>query len=203
MKTKNANLQRLVLSAMLLGLATALSLINLFKLPFGGSITLCSMLPLVLIAQLYGTKWGVLSGLAYGLIQGFIGFNNFSYVPGIAAYIAVALFDYLLAFGFIGFAGLTRGKKITAGGMIAGTAIACALRYICHVISGVVVWREYASLTAIPEWLYGGALFQPDTLIYGYSIFYNATYMLPEMLITMAAGAILASVLKFDRLMKN
>jgi len=199
MKQTSANLHRLVLSALLIGLATFLSFVKLFQLPFGGAVTLCSMLPLILITQLFGTKWGLLSCSAYGIIQMFIDSSGFSFVTGISAYMAVVLFDYLLAFGLIGLAGLTRGKKITAGRMVAGTAVACVLRYVCHVISGIVVWKAYAELSAIPEILRGWALFQPETLIYGYAIYYNATYMLPEMLITMAAGAALATFIKFDR----
>ena len=54
MKTK-----KLVTTAMLLAMAVLLSLVQVLKLPFGGSVTLVSMLPVVLIAYMFGTKWGL------------------------------------------------------------------------------------------------------------------------------------------------
>uniref|UniRef100_UPI00398A3D32 energy-coupled thiamine transporter ThiT n=1 Tax=Caproicibacter sp. TaxID=2814884 RepID=UPI00398A3D32 len=65
----NPMVLRLVESAIMLGLATVLSLIKLYQMPLGGSVTLCSMLPILLIGYKYGVKWGLLTGFTYGVIQ--------------------------------------------------------------------------------------------------------------------------------------
>ena len=110
-KTKFSPAQRLVTSAMLIAIATVLSILKIVDLPYGGSVTLGSMFPLVLIAYRYGTGWGILSSLVYGAIQMALGADNFSYVSGALSVIMLALFDYIIAFGLIGLAGLARNEK--------------------------------------------------------------------------------------------
>ena len=65
----NTNTKRLVYGALCIALSFALSYVKLFSMPMGGSITLCSMLPLMLYAYRFGTPAGLLAGLAYGLLQ--------------------------------------------------------------------------------------------------------------------------------------
>lgn len=106
MEKRKKTILRLCESAIMIALATVLSMIKFANLPFGGSVTLCSMLPLVLIAYRYKWKWGVLTGVVYGLVQMVLGANNLSYGTSALAVILIILFDYLVAFGAIGFAGV-------------------------------------------------------------------------------------------------
>lgn len=80
---------RLCESAIMIALATVLSMIKFANLPFGGSVTLCSMLPLVLIAYRYKWKWGLLTGAVYGLVQMVLGANNLSYDTSALAVILI------------------------------------------------------------------------------------------------------------------
>ena len=183
---KSNNLKRLTVSALLIALGVVLSeLIPSFSLPFGGSVTLFSMVPVCLIALAFGTKWGIFSGLCYGVIQLFFGLSNVTYAAGISilAALAVLLFDYIIAYAVLGLSGIfkniIKNKYLAA---ILGVVLVLVLRFICHFITGVTVWREIADLL--------GAIW--------YSITYNATYMVPEIIITPIGVALLikANILK-------
>lgn len=189
---------RLVLSALMLALSTVLSFTP-FELPFGGSVTLASMAPLVVVSQLYGLSWGLFTCTAAGLIQLVIGFNNFSYATTIWAVIAILLFDYIIAFGCMGFSALTRKMKHPAVAAPLGALIGCSLRFVCHFISGVAVWSEWASVSELPTFLQDTFLAKGDWLIYSYSFFYNLSYMLPETIITMVVSVIIFAALRSGR----
>ena len=183
-KMKDVKLsQKLTESGLLLALGVILSVLRIIDLPYGGSITLASMLPLIIIAYRYGFKWGMLSGFVFGLIQMIVGLNVFSYVTGIIAVVAVAVLDYVLAFMATGLGALYRPMKnaATAFGLAALTV--CAVRYIFHVISGCTVWAGLSIPTSDAFW---------------YSLIYNATYMIPETIITVAAAIYIATVLDFS-----
>ena len=190
MKKESSTFQ-LVLSALMVAISIVLSIFS-FELPFGGSITIFSMVPLVLIAQMYGVGWGMLTCAVYGLVQMVLGLKNFGYVSGIPAYVVVFLFDYVLAFAVIGLAGLTRkirNRPVAAG---LGALIGCVARFVCHFVSGATVWGEYAADWTAPAFVSSGLL-QPDVLPYTYSFFYNCVYMLPETLLTVVGSAILCT----------
>ena len=184
---KKQNLKRLCVSALFIALGVVLSeLIPSITLPFGGSVTLFSMVPVCLIAIAFGTKWGVFSGLVYGVIQLMFGLGNVTYAWGISAVagIAVLLLDYIVAYGVMGFAGVFKGTvKNPMLAAILGVILALLLRFVCHFITGVTVWREIADTL--------GAIW--------YSITYNGAYMLPEIIITPIGVALLikAKVLTF------
>ena len=169
---------------MLIAIAAVLSIIKVVDLPYGGSVTPGSMLPLVIIAYRFGTPWGLLCGFVYGIIQLFLGMDNFSYVTGAASVIALALFDYLLAFTGLGLGGIFRKKDSSAqpAAFISGILLVSLIRYICHVISGATVWAGLSIPTA-------SAL--------RYSLIYNATYMLPEMLVLLIIGFYLSKTFDF------
>lgn len=154
--------------AIMIALATILSILEVVKLPYGGGITLASMLPLVVIGYRHGTKWGLTSSFVFGAISLVLGLNTLSYVTGVASVIAVIMLDYIVAFGVIGLSGFARKMQPQSKSLIIGGLIACFARYTCHVISGATVWAGLSIPTA-------AALY--------YSIIYNATYMLPETLI--------------------
>ena len=175
--------RKLVESAIMIALATVLSLLKLADLPYGGSVTLASMLPIALIAYRNGLGWGLGSGLAYGVLQQLLGLKTLTYVTGAPSVIAVILLDYLVAFAVIGLAGVFRKTEMSqATSLTAGVALACLLRYSCHVISGATVWA---------------GLSIPTKAALGYSFVYNATYMIPETIVTVLAAFYIASLIDF------
>ncbi|MBQ4613225.1 MAG: energy-coupled thiamine transporter ThiT [Clostridia bacterium] len=171
---KSQNVLRLVESALLLAVATVLSMIKLIDLPYGGSVTACSALPVLLIGYRHGTPYGLFSGVVYALVQLLLGLNTLSYCPTPLAVAAVIVLDYVLAFVVLGLGGIFRREGRSQGQALVAAAITvCALRYVFHVISGCTVWA---------------GLSIPTEAALLYSLAYNATYMLPETLVT-ALGA--------------
>lgn len=181
-QTKKKRLLMIAESAIMLALATALSMITFFSLPAGGSVTPFSMLPILIIAYRYGTKWGLGVGVIYGLIQMVLGLSALSYATNAWAAVCIILFDYVVAFGVLGFGGLFRKAKNQAIGFSSGVIVACVLRFLCHFLTGITVWADYAD----GVW--------PVVI---YSLTYNGSYMLPELIITTAVGAVLMSFLDF------
>ena len=191
MKVNNKTF-KLVFSALMVALSVVLSM---FKIEFlyGGSITIFSMVPLVLVAQMYGVPWGLLTGVVYGLIQMVMGLKNFGYVTGLESYAMVAVFDYIVAFGVIGFAGITRKIKNRAVAASLGAVIACILRFFCHFFSGITVWKALEWNDA-PAFI-SERMLQPDLVPYTYSLMYNGGYMFPELILTAIGSAILCTII--------
>ncbi len=180
--------KKLTESAVLIALATVLSYVTLLNLPYGGSVTLCSVAPIIILSYRHGTLWGVFSAFVFSLIQLLQGLGNLSYATSASAAIAIILLDYVIAFTLAGLGGVfkkTFNSQTVA--LILGTIIGCAFRYICHVISGCTVWAGVSI---------------PDSQAIIYSLAYNATYMLPELIVTLIGVAYLSSAIDFsgDRL---
>lgn len=177
--------------AMMLALATVLSCIRVFKLPWGGSVTLMSMLPIVLFSIRRGVGSGLIVSVLFSLIQfgqGILdGIFGWGLTPGML--IACILLDYLLAFSVLGIAGLFRKKKLP--GQIAGIVLAVSLRFLCHFLSGTVIWHSFGQL-----W---GDFFTENTVLY--SLGYNGAYMLPELIFTIAGAVVLFQVPQTRRLL--
>ena len=176
---KNKKLQTLCVCAMMIALSTALSFVKVKFLPFGGSITLLSMLPIAAVSIMYGIKQGLFSAFLYSCIQLIFGITQDGLLGwGLTAGMLTAciLLDYILAFTAIGIAGVFR--KNGMGGIMGGTVLALVIRFLCHILSGVYVFASAGKLWEGFEtnntWLY--------------SFVYNATYMLPEIILT-AIGA--------------
>ncbi len=183
--TKKEKNRRLAESALMLALATILSKLAVFSLPFGGSVTLFSQVPIILISYRYGIKWGLKAGLAMSVLQLILGLDNFSYVSGIASLLTVALADYLVAFSALGLGGLFKNKiKNNVLAISLGSALATFIRFICHFISGVTVWKEYAEGAPVVE----------------YSLKYNGGYMLPELIITLVGVIVIAGIFDLNSL---
>ena len=135
--------QMLCVSAMMIALATILSLISKFipalEMPFGGSITLCSMVPIVYISYRYGVKWGLFSGFVYSVFKILTGMSA---LKGLSAgsLVASLFLDYFIAFTVLGLGGMFR-KTIPNKtlGFTLGVVITGLLRFTCHVISGFFV----------------------------------------------------------------
>ena len=182
---KSSKTKTLVEAAIMIALATVLCYIRIVKLPWGGSVTLVSMLPIVIFSIRHGVKQGMFASFAFSLIQlgqGIIvdGVLAWGLTPAMLA--ACILLDYIGAYSVIGLAGMFRKKGF--GGWISGTIIAVFLRYIVHFLSGVVIWHSIGSL-------WEG--FSTDNEVL-YSLVYNGAYMLPEMLFTVAGAVVILKI---------
>ncbi len=178
--TKKEKIRRLVESALMLALSTLLAEFAIIKFPFGGSVTIFSQVPMVVISYRYSIKWGAFAGLTMGIIQLLFGIGNFAYVSGIVAYLILIFADYIIAFGALGFGGIFKNKiKNPVISLGLGGAVVSVIRFICHFISGVTIWGDYTDgVQAVWE----------------YSLTYNAGYMIPELIITVVGCVVLASV---------
>lgn len=184
----NNKTRKLTETALLIAMATVLSLIQ-FPGPWvnGGSITLCSMLPICIIGYRYGVRWGILGGFVHGLLQLLLGVNGLKGISLETLVLSVIL-DYLLAFAVLGLSGLFRNTiKNPSVAFMAGSAIGIFLRFVCHFISGAFVWVSILNETGL-NW--AGIL---------YSLEYNGSYMGPELVITLVAGAVFCRVFDFTK----
>ncbi len=178
---------RLTASGIMIALATVLSLVTIVKMPLGGSLTPVSMLPICMIAIIYGTGWGLGTAFAYALVQLIIDFSSaLTWGLSVPALVACFVFDYILAFTVLGFAGLFR-KKGTAG-ILGGVALALLLRYVCHIISGGTVFAVWLPEEWSNPWIYAAA--------------YNGAFMLPELILTCIAAFALSKVPAISKLIK-
>ncbi len=178
--TKKQKVRRLAETAIMLALSAVLSEIAVIDLPFGGKVTVFSQVPMLVIAYRYGFKWGVVAGLAAGIVQTIFGLGNFSYVSGIVAYLILLLADYIIAYGALCMGGAFTNKiKNQAVALSLGGALFCVIRFICHFTSGVTIWADYADGFAA---------------VWKYSLTYNAGYMVPELIVTVVGCAVIASI---------
>ena len=108
----NQKTQRLTLSGIMIALATILSFITIYRLPYGGAITLLSMLPILFIGYIYGVAWGLLTGVIYGTLQALLGAGTSAAFAGLDVFSVFLVFmlDYFVAFGVLGFAGICKNK---------------------------------------------------------------------------------------------
>lgn len=180
-RTTALTTRMLVESAILIAIATVLNEFVAFKAPwaFGGSVTLGSMLPLVLICWRWGTRQGLFSAFVFALLQMMIGFSNVTYGQNALQMFAIAMLDYILAFTAYGLAGLFRRRvKNDLVALVAGIVLVGALRFLCHFVSGWMIWD---------------ALWPNDQGLSGavYSLIYNGGYVLPDVFIAAAGGLLL------------
>jgi thiamine transporter len=158
---KQMSAKQLAFCGMSIALATVASVIK-FSFPFtaltGGSITLLSMFFICFVGYLYGPKIGIMTAVAYGILQLII--SPKIYFP------MQILVDYVLAFGALGLSGFFYKRK---GGLLTGYLVGVTGRWIFAAISGIIFFGEYA-------W--------DGWNVTLYSIVYNATYIVPEAIIT-------------------
>lgn len=150
-------------SAIFIALALALAPLKLTLWAWGGSVDFV-MIPLILLALRWGVGWGVGGGVVFALL------NCLIYEGGLYTWQAIFL-DYILAYGACGLAGLFRGRKWSAE---TGTAVACLVRFLLHLISGVTIWASY-----MPDVYMGMSM----NNVWLYSALYNGSFMLPNMVI--------------------
>jgi thiamine transporter len=152
-RTRNSFSTRILAEIVIfVALATALSFIVVYTLPEGGSITAGSMVPILWLSLRRGPKIGLFTGAVYGMVQ--LAVMPFIYYP------AQVLLDYPLAFGCLGLAGFFQKRPLI------GVGVAITGRFVMHFISGVVFFAAFAPLGLSPV---------------AYSAIYNASYLIPEM----------------------
>ncbi|MBQ6998680.1 MAG: energy-coupled thiamine transporter ThiT [Clostridia bacterium] len=176
--------KKITISAIMVAMSTVLAMISkIIPAPWlqGGSITLASMVPVVAVSVILGCRWGVLSAVVYSLIQMMTGF----YPPPTQTmlnFFLVIFLDYIAAFGVLGFAGgfyKILGRKKWA--IPASGALVSFLRYVCHILSGILIWGVYA---------------EEGQSVLAYSLAYNGSYMIPEIIITAVALAFMAPIIE-------
>ena len=163
--------------AIFVALAFVLSFVKLYELPNGGSLT-PAMFPILLYALRWGLGRGLGAGFLFGLLQ--LIFDG-AYAWGWQSMVL----DYLLAFAPVGLAGIFRGK---AWGIFPGTLIGCLGRFAVHYLSGGPIYRIIEP-TSVPGF---GTYDNPHL----YSLVYNGSYMLPNMLLALLLAGLLYVPLK-------
>ncbi|RGT75035.1 proton-coupled thiamine transporter YuaJ [Ruminococcus sp. AF18-22] len=158
---KKMSAKQLVFCGMAIALAFLTSYLKIFQLPWGGSVTLCSMLFIVLVGNWYGVKTGVLVGLAYGLLQ-------FLQEPYVLSFFQVCC-DYILAFAALGVAGFFAKSS---HGLVKGYIAGVLARGAFHALGGYLYWMSY-----MPDTF-------PQSLKTIYPIVYNYSYLLAEGILT-------------------
>ena len=204
--------KRITESAMLLAVAIVLELVSKMfipEMPFGGQITLVSMLPVVLISYRHGVKWGLVSGVAYALLEMALGAKTVAaaFQPGyfgdgvmLLNAAVMCLLDYLVAFTVLGLGGCFRNRIENKGlSLMCGSLVALGARYIAHVASGYILfsgWAEwFFTQDGFPAWGAGlVASLSPGVLGFVYSLVYNGMYMIPEIILTAVVALLLARI---------
>ncbi len=176
------SVRRLTESAVFIAIGTVLSFLKI-DLPFGGGVTIASMLPLIIISHRWGWKWGVFTAFVYSVLQLLFGLDNVGYATTFLTAAGVVLLDYIIAYTVIGLSGIFDkpcGK--TRKSVCVGIAVTFFLRFLCHYITGVWIWggwmpESFMNITMTSPWLY--------------SFLYNGWYMLAELIVTEIVANIL------------
>ena len=185
MTSKQKNIRKMTLCAVFVALATVLSFIKVYELPLGGSITLLSMLPIIIVGVFLGPKWGMCSAFLYSLIQfaqGAILDGLFGWGLTPLSLIGTIFLDYIIAFSVLGLVSFIKSDKPIT--IAIATAVVLAIRFLCHFLSGVIIfdiWCEWDNV-----WLY--------------SLCYNGSFMLPELIFTVVGVAIIFSLSEIKKL---
>jgi len=178
---KNDSLKKLAVCSMMVALSFVLSLFAPFKFwAQGGSVTIASMVPVILVALLFGTKWGLGCAFVNSVLQLMMGFMEGmgSWGLSVPVLICSILLDYILAYTVIGLAGIFKGKDSVRA--VLGSVFVCVLRFGFHFLSG---------------WAFFGMWAEEGYTALSWALFYNMSYMLPETVITaVVAGAVAALI---------
>ncbi len=198
MENKSVKTHILAESAIMIALATVLSMFKIWEAPYGGSVTILSMVPIIILSMRRGVKVGLVAGFVHSLIQLLLGLNNVAYIPTAWGIALCVLTDYILPFTLLGLGGIFRNVKFTKNDkvnvMIAavlGTLLVTLLRFGCHIISGAMIWYALDL-----EWYAD----DPDHIVFKYgawmfSLIYNGGYMIPEIISTTIGAPLLTRAL--------
>ena len=178
MENRNQKTSRLVFSAIMIAIGTVLSLLKI-DFVMGGGLTVCAMLPLVMVSFRYGTKWGVFTAFVFSVLQCLLGLDNVQYATSVGMAIAIILLDYIVAYTVIGIYGIIRKKAKNFNiAEISGNSINFFERFLIHYSTGWAIWdalwpNEFGMIAPV------------------YSLCYNGSYMLAEAIISSVVAVIL------------
>ena len=191
-KRSSTNVSTLAECAVMLALSFALSYAKIFEMPMGGSVTIASMLPIMLISIKYGLGTGLATSFVYSLtqlMQAFMSANVFPYCETLGTLSLCILFDYLVPFTLLGIAGLFHKLKLTKStelNVYIGIVTAVLLRFICHFITGVVIWGQWA----------------PDGMgKYLYSFLYNGGFLSADFAICIVCAVLMLRKAEIKKLL--
>lgn len=209
---KKKNLYWLVESAIMIALSAVLELVSKSIIPelaFGGQITIVSMLPVVLVGWKYGISKGLVTGFIYSLVEMAMGVSTISklimpasdeYLGSLGKILLMFIFDYILAYTVLGLGAMY--KKVIKKNWVSlalGSATVLIFRYICHIISGYVLFGAWAEWFFTQEGFYSWGQviidkFSGNVLSFVYSVIYNGFYMVPEIIITTIVAGVIGKI---------
>ncbi len=202
----------LVESAIMIALAAVLEFVSKSIIPemaFGGQITIVSMLPVVLVAWKYGVGKGLITGFVYSLVQMVMGISTISkmilptsdeYLGSLLNIALMFIFDYILAYTVLGLSAMY--KKVIKNNSVSlalGAFTVLLFRYICHIISGYILFGSWAEWFFTQDGFYSWGetimnTFSGNGLSLIYSIVYNGFYMIPEIIITTIVAVVIGKI---------
>ena len=209
---KKKKLYWLVESAIMIALSAVLEFVSKSIIPemaFGGQITIVSMLPVVLVAWKYGIGKGVATGFIYSLVQMAMGMGTISkmifpssdeYLGSLVNIALMFVFDYILAYTVLGLSAMY--KKIIKKDYVSlalGSFTVLVFRYICHIISGYILFGAWAEWFFTQDGFYSWGetimnTFSGNGLAFVYSVIYNGFYMIPEIIITTVVAVVIGRI---------
>ena len=161
---KRFDSKKIAFAGICVSMSFTLAVIKVSPVQYGGSITLASFVPILVFAYVYGLADGLLIGLIHGLL-------NFIEDPYILTP-ATLFFDYLLAFmsvGVMGLFGKLQRKERGCTPIVLGCVAVFSLRFISHLLSGMVFFAQDAVWVSFPSWAMSNAFI--------YSFIYQCIYV--------------------------
>jgi thiamine transporter len=209
---KKKNLYWLVESAVMIALAAVLELVAKMiipEMPFGGQVTIVSMLPVVLVGWKYGLGKGLATGFVYSLVQMALGVKTISalimpaskeYLGSVGKIILMFILDYIIAYSVLGLGAIyIKRIKNNSLSLALGAFTVLSFRYVAHIVSGYILYGAWAEWFFTQEGFYSWGetimtTFNGNALSLVYSIIYNGFYMIPEIIITTIVAAIIGKI---------
>lgn len=208
---KKQKLYWLVESALMIALGIVLELVSKMiipEMPFGGQVTIVSMLPVILVSWKYGIAKGLVTGFVYSLIEMMLGAKTVSaaFLPveedglGIWGAILMLVLDYIVAYTVLGLASMYK-KAIKKNwiSLALGAFTVLVLRYASHIASGYILYGAWAEWFFTQDGFYAWGQtilnkFSGNMLSLVYSVIYNGFYMIPEIIITTIVAAVAGKI---------
>ena len=176
----------LVLGGIMVAMATVLGFIKVYEAPYGGAITVCSMLPILFYSYRCGLKWGLGAGLVHSVLQLLLGMSALRGLS-VGTLVGSIFLDYILAFTVLGLGGMFRGKiKNDAVAFTLGGLVVAGLFLGADVVNDAPYMQE-----VIAAYIPALSNLTGTTLAVVYSLVYNGVYMIPEIILTCVVGFLL------------
>ncbi len=197
-KTSKQKLYILCECAILIAVAAVLAMIRLWRSPLGGSVTLLSMLPVMIISIRHGIKWGLGSGFVFSVIQLIQGLDTVGSIPTATGVVMAIIFDYIMPFTCLGLAGVFMKKQFVSKkseylAILGGIVLALVLRFLCHFGVGSLLWYE---ITKLADWGDPWNTYVEKYGMWSYSFIYQIMYLGPDSLLVLLASPIVPKLRK-------